>query len=69
MTKQSVDVTLWAIKNLKSGNLVSNRYNRNLWMVKPTNVVNRLQNPYGKRDNRLDLVPIRVRIQEVQEDD
>jgi hypothetical protein len=65
----NVDITLWAIKNLKSGNLVGNKYSRNLWKVKPTNAINHLQNRYGKRDNRLDLVPVRVRIQEVQEDE
>jgi len=64
-----IDVTMWAIKNLKTGKLFGNKYSRNLWKVKPTNAIDHLQYPYGKREDRIDLVAVKVRIQEVKEDE
>ena len=62
-----VDEIGWAIK-CPNGTLAHNKWGRSLWKVKPTNAVKNLSTGWGKF-SKTHLVPIKVRICEVEDYD
>lgn len=64
-----IDIECWAIKNLDTGYIVGNKEGRTMWKVKPTNAIDTIKwkakNYYNKE---LSLVPVRIRITEVNND-
>jgi hypothetical protein len=66
MTK--VDVVRWGIKNLDTGNLVSDKFGRTTWKIKPTNAINTIKwKAKAFYDKELNLSPIKIRITEEEE--
>jgi hypothetical protein len=62
-----IDVERWAIKNGDHNVLIGNKEGRTLWKRKPTKAIETIEWRASLHRINLDLVPVKVRITEVEQ--
>lgn len=62
-----IDIERWAIKNGDRNGLIGNKEGRTLWKRKPTQAIKTIEWRAGLHRVKLDLVPVKVRITEVEQ--
>ena len=63
-----IDREFWAIKMQGRNGLVSNKYGRTLWKIKPTNVMDTLRWKAGISNRKIDIEAIKVKVTEIKDE-